>query len=203
MTSAAGRSSGRSPSLISRFICSIRSPLTPSKETTRASAIRASLSLGPSLRLPAHRRASPGRSRAVTRPLWAPWRLEYVGSADEQEGCIFCRARDAPGRGRPRRPPRRACVRAAEQVPVRVGPSAVAPLRHTGSSANSTPTRRSRSTASRPREWARWPSSTSLRGTTWAGTSGGSPARGSPTMCTCTSFLGGRETRTSCPSWRT
>ena len=24
--------------------------------------------------------------------LWAPWRLEYVASADEQEGCIFCRA---------------------------------------------------------------------------------------------------------------
>jgi ATP adenylyltransferase len=24
--------------------------------------------------------------------LWAPWRLEYVANADEQEGCIFCRA---------------------------------------------------------------------------------------------------------------
>lgn len=24
--------------------------------------------------------------------LWAPWRLEYVQSADEQEGCVFCRA---------------------------------------------------------------------------------------------------------------
>jgi ATP adenylyltransferase len=28
----------------------------------------------------------------VPRPLWAPWRLEYVGSADEQEGCFFCAA---------------------------------------------------------------------------------------------------------------
>jgi ATP adenylyltransferase len=28
----------------------------------------------------------------VTRQLWAPWRLEYVGSADEQEGCLFCLA---------------------------------------------------------------------------------------------------------------
>lgn len=27
--------------------------------------------------------------------LWAPWRLEYVSSADEQPGCVFCRARDA------------------------------------------------------------------------------------------------------------
>jgi ATP adenylyltransferase len=28
----------------------------------------------------------------VTKPLWAPWRLEYVGSADEAEGCFFCAA---------------------------------------------------------------------------------------------------------------
>jgi ATP adenylyltransferase len=28
----------------------------------------------------------------VAKQLWAPWRLEYIGSADEQEGCIFCRA---------------------------------------------------------------------------------------------------------------
>jgi len=24
--------------------------------------------------------------------LWAPWRLEYVQHADEQDGCVFCRA---------------------------------------------------------------------------------------------------------------
>jgi ATP adenylyltransferase len=24
--------------------------------------------------------------------LWAPWRLEYIATADEQEGCIFCLA---------------------------------------------------------------------------------------------------------------
>jgi ATP adenylyltransferase len=24
--------------------------------------------------------------------LWAPWRLEYIARADEQDGCIFCRA---------------------------------------------------------------------------------------------------------------
>lgn len=28
----------------------------------------------------------------MTKPLWAPWRLEYVGSADEQQGCVFCNA---------------------------------------------------------------------------------------------------------------
>ena len=28
----------------------------------------------------------------MTRQLWALWRLEYIQQADEQEGCIFCRA---------------------------------------------------------------------------------------------------------------
>ncbi len=26
------------------------------------------------------------------RQLWAPWRLEYIQAADEQEGCFLCRA---------------------------------------------------------------------------------------------------------------
>ncbi len=31
----------------------------------------------------------------MTRRLWAPWRLEYIAAADEQEGCVFCLAQDA------------------------------------------------------------------------------------------------------------
>ena len=26
----------------------------------------------------------------MTKQLWAPWRLEYIQAADEQEGCVFC-----------------------------------------------------------------------------------------------------------------
>ena len=28
----------------------------------------------------------------MTKPLWAPWRLEYIEQADEQPGCLFCSA---------------------------------------------------------------------------------------------------------------
>jgi ATP adenylyltransferase len=31
----------------------------------------------------------------VTKPLWAPWRLEYIQTADEQEGCLFCLAAES------------------------------------------------------------------------------------------------------------
>jgi ATP adenylyltransferase len=26
----------------------------------------------------------------MAKPLWAPWRLEYIRQADEDEGCVFC-----------------------------------------------------------------------------------------------------------------
>ena len=26
----------------------------------------------------------------MTRQIWAPWRLEYIGDAGAQEGCVFC-----------------------------------------------------------------------------------------------------------------
>jgi ATP adenylyltransferase len=51
----------------------------------------------------------------MTKPLWAPWRLEYIAQADEQQDCVFC-------------------VEAADQLPaaesllVRAGTSAIALL---------------------------------------------------------------------------
>jgi ATP adenylyltransferase len=35
----------------------------------------------------------------VTQQLWAPWRLEYIARADEDEGCFFCRAAQASDEG--------------------------------------------------------------------------------------------------------
>ena len=32
--------------------------------------------------------------RRVPKPLWAPWRLEYIQHADEESECIFCRPDD-------------------------------------------------------------------------------------------------------------
>ena len=68
----------------------------------------------------------------MPRPLWAPWRLEYVGSADEQDGCIFCLAlegRDEDGlvvhRGE------RAFV-LLNKFPYSSGHLMVAPTLHTG-----------------------------------------------------------------------
>jgi hypothetical protein len=36
----------------------------------------------------------------MTKQLWAPWRLEYMQAADEQEGCVFCLAQARTTRNR-------------------------------------------------------------------------------------------------------
>jgi ATP adenylyltransferase len=69
----------------------------------------------------------------VTKPLWAPWRLEYVQSADEDAGCLFCRAAEEDGdeeklvvhRGR-------ATVVLLNKFPYSAGHLMVAPARHVG-----------------------------------------------------------------------
>ena len=42
----------------------------------------------------AERTARPVRRVTLrrVRQLWAPWRLEYIATADDQEGCVFCLA---------------------------------------------------------------------------------------------------------------
>jgi ATP adenylyltransferase len=68
----------------------------------------------------------------VTRPLWAPWRLEYVAQADEQPGCVFCA--EAAGRLAPaeslvvHRGER--CFVLLNKYPYASGHVMVAPVRH-------------------------------------------------------------------------
>ena len=76
----------------------------------------------------------------MTKPLWAPWRLEYVQQADELPGCVFCA--EAAGE-----------LAEAESLLVRRGESSItilnkypyssghlmaAPVRHVGSFADLT-----------------------------------------------------------------
>jgi ATP adenylyltransferase len=68
----------------------------------------------------------------VTRQLWAPWRLEYIQQADEQEGCIFCTAAagaDEDGLVVARGPHAFAML---NKFPYASGHLMVAPYRHVG-----------------------------------------------------------------------
>ena len=70
--------------------------------------------------------------RRMTKPLWAPWRLEYVGSADGQEGCFFCSALEGGDEeGLVVHRGERALV-LLNKFPYSAGHLLVAPRRHTG-----------------------------------------------------------------------
>ena len=63
----------------------------------------------------------------MAKPLWAPWRLEYVQQADELDRCIFCEPEEelVVARGE------RALV-VVNRFPYASGHLMVAPTRHTG-----------------------------------------------------------------------
>jgi ATP adenylyltransferase len=66
------------------------------------------------------------------RQLWAPWRLEYIRSAGEDPGCVFCRALRADDKtGLVVHRGTRAVV-LINRFPYASGHLMVAPLRHTG-----------------------------------------------------------------------
>jgi ATP adenylyltransferase len=68
----------------------------------------------------------------VTKQLWAPWRLEYIGTADEQQGCVFCAAAAAADEeGLVVHRGSRAFV-LLNKFPYSSGHLMVAPLRHAG-----------------------------------------------------------------------
>jgi ATP adenylyltransferase len=68
----------------------------------------------------------------VLKRLWAPWRLEYIQTADEQEGCVFCRAPELDDEaGLVVRRGERAFV-LLNRYPYASGHLMVAPYRHEG-----------------------------------------------------------------------
>jgi ATP adenylyltransferase len=63
----------------------------------------------------------------MPKPLWAPWRLEYVKHADEDPGCIFCGPDDAMLVRRGER-----AIVLLNKFPYSSGHLLIAPLRHVG-----------------------------------------------------------------------
>jgi ATP adenylyltransferase len=64
--------------------------------------------------------------------LWAPWRLEYIKAADEDGGCVFCRA--VEGEDEERLVLRRGsrAIALLNKYPYSSGHFMVAPVRHVG-----------------------------------------------------------------------
>ena len=68
----------------------------------------------------------------MTRPLWAPWRLDYVMQADEERGCVFCS--EAAGEVEPSLVVHRGTLGLAlvNKFPYASGHLLIAPARHEG-----------------------------------------------------------------------
>jgi ATP adenylyltransferase len=68
----------------------------------------------------------------VTRPLWAPWRLEYVQGADEEDGCLFCLAVEGDDEERLVVHRGSRAIVLLNKFPYASGHLLVAPVRHVG-----------------------------------------------------------------------
>ena len=76
----------------------------------------------------------------MTKPLWAPWRLEYIVQADEQEGCVFCveAADELPASASLRVHASTSALALLNKFPYSSGHLMVAPRRHVGELADLT-----------------------------------------------------------------
>ena len=68
----------------------------------------------------------------MTKQLWAPWRLTYISSADEQHGCLFCDAGGAEDEDALVVHRGRTAFVLLNKFPYASGHLMVAPLRHEG-----------------------------------------------------------------------
>ena len=64
--------------------------------------------------------------------LWAPWRLEYIKSADDEAGCIFCAAVEGDDEERLVVHRGAHAIVVLNKFPYASGHFMVAPIRHTG-----------------------------------------------------------------------
>jgi ATP adenylyltransferase len=64
--------------------------------------------------------------------LWAPWRLEYIASADDQPGCVFCAAVEGDDAERLVVHRGRRAIVLLNKFPYASGHLMVAPSRHAG-----------------------------------------------------------------------
>jgi ATP adenylyltransferase len=64
--------------------------------------------------------------------LWAPWRLEYIESADDEQGCIFCAAVEGDDEERLVVHRGRHAIALLNKFPYASGHFMVAPTRHVG-----------------------------------------------------------------------
>ena len=76
----------------------------------------------------------------MTKPLWAPWRLEYIAQADEQQGCVFCieATDDLPAAEALRVQAGTSALVLLNKFPYSSGHLMVAPRRHVGTLAELT-----------------------------------------------------------------
>jgi ATP adenylyltransferase len=76
----------------------------------------------------------------MTKPLWAPWRLEYIKQADELEGCVFCVESSGEVSGDESLVVRRGegAIALLNKYPYSSGHLMAAPMRHVGSFAELT-----------------------------------------------------------------
>jgi len=70
----------------------------------------------------------------MAKPLWAPWRLEYIQQAGEEEGCVFCAEASGALTGDASLLVRRgaSAIVILNKFPYSSGHLLVAPIRHVG-----------------------------------------------------------------------
>jgi ATP adenylyltransferase len=68
----------------------------------------------------------------VTKQLWAPWRLEYIQGADDQQGCVFCLAEEGDDAERLVVQRKERAFAMLNKFPYSSGHLMIAPRRHVG-----------------------------------------------------------------------